>query len=108
MITRISQSVVPHNVKIENRNKGVLAYGKLLANEHILVLEGSTVSYATAAKFSTSAPSACKKREEYVKDGTINPERKFTRNIEFRSKSGAASLILGDSSDGNKEWKLEE
>jgi len=59
-------------------------------------------------KFSTSAPSAYKKREEYLKDGTINSELKFTRDVEFRSKSGAASLILGDSADGNKEWKVEQ
>lgn len=94
--------------KIENKKKGVLAYGKILENECILVLQGSTVSYATALKFSTSAPSAYKKREEYLKDGTINSELKFTRDVEFRSKSGAASLILGDSADGNKEWKVEQ
>ncbi|MEJ7823609.1 MAG: hypothetical protein WKF85_14890 [Chitinophagaceae bacterium] len=91
--------------KIENQNRGVIAYGKILPNGNFLILEGSKISNKTAAKFQTSSPSAFKKRQQYLNDKTINSELKFTRNVEFNSKSGAASLILGDSADGNRQWR---
>jgi hypothetical protein len=68
-------------------------------------LTGSVVSLNTAPKFQTSAPAAFRKRTQYFKDGTIDANRKFTKDIEFNSKSGAASVVLGDSADGNKQWR---
>ncbi len=103
----ISSEVVGDRFKIENKN-GALAFGQILSNGNFLVLTGSAISINTAPKFQTSAPAAHKKRTQYISDGTINAERKFTKDVEFNSKSGAASVILGDSADGNKQWRRSE
>ena len=90
--------------KIENKN-GSHAIGKLLSNGNFIILKGSLVSLTTAPKFQTSSPSAFRKRTQFFKDGTIDANRQFTKDVEFNSKSGAASVVLGDSADGNKQWR---
>lgn len=103
-VPTISTDSVGDKFKIENLNRGVIGFGHILANGNFIVLAGSTISTRTATKFQTSAPSAFRKRQQYVTDGTIDSDRKFTRDVEFNSKSGAASVILGDSADGNRQW----
>ncbi len=90
--------------KIENHKKGVIGFGRILSNGNFLVLKGSIISKSTVTKFQTSAPSAYKKRQEYLNNETINVDFTFIKDVEFNSKSGAASLILGDSANGKKEW----
>jgi len=100
----ITTETVGDTFKIENKNDA-LAFGKILPNGNFIVLKGSRVSLNTAPKFQTSAPAAFKKRTQYFKDGTIDENRVFTKDVEFNSKSGSASVILGDSADGNSKWR---
>jgi predicted type IV restriction endonuclease len=92
---------------INNPRNGVLAYGYLLANDEFTVLNGSTISKSTAPKFQTSARKAFELRTRSLSDGTINSQNQFTRDVTFNSISQAASVILGDSKNGNKEWTKE-
>lgn len=89
---------------INNPRNGVLAYGYLLNNGKFTVLNGSTISRSTAPKFQTSARGAYELRTRYCSDGTINSNNQFTTDVTFNSISQAASVILGDSKNGNKEW----
>jgi hypothetical protein len=43
-------------------------------------------------------------RESFLRQGIINSERQFTEDRTFNSISQAASVIMGDSKNGNKEW----
>ena len=92
---------------INNHRNGVLAYGYLLDNRRFTVLNGSTLSKNTAPKFQTSARGAFELRARYCSDGTISANNQFTRDVTFNSISQAASFILGDSKNGNKEWMKE-
>ena len=92
---------------INNPRNRVLAYGYLLDNDKFTVLNGSTISKSTAPKFQTSARGAFELRARYCSDGTINSNNQFTRDVTFNSISQAASFILGDSKNGNKEWTKE-
>jgi len=92
---------------INTPKNGVLAFGYLLDNNDFTVLKGSTISRGTAPKFRTSARKAFELRERFMGDGTINSDRQFTRDVVFNSISQAASVILGDSKNGNKEWGKE-
>ncbi len=92
---------------INNHRNGVLAYGYLLDDGRFTVLNGSTISKGTAPKFQTSARGAFELRARYCSDGTINSNNQFTRDVAFNSISQAASFILGDSKNGNKEWTKE-
>lgn len=102
--TEVITEAIDDTFKIENKN-GCLAFGKISSNGNFVVLKGSRVSLNTAPKFQTSAPAAFKKRTQYFKDGIIDENRIFTKDVEFNSKSGAASVVLGDSADGNKQWR---
>jgi hypothetical protein len=92
---------------INNHRNGVLAYGYLSDDRRFSVLNGSTISNSTAPKFQTSARGAFELRARYCNDGTINLNKQFTRDVTFNSISQAASFILGDSKNGNKEWTKE-
>jgi len=92
---------------INNHKNGVLAYGYLLDDGRFTVLNGSTISKSTAPKFQTSARGAFELRVRYYSDDTINSNNQFTRDVTFNSISQAASFILGDSKNGNKEWTKE-
>ena len=89
---------------INSPKNGVLAYGYLLDNEEFVVEKGSTISIDTAPKFQTSARKAFELRESFLRQGIINPERYFIVDKIFNSISQAASVIMGDSKNGNKEW----
>lgn len=92
---------------IKRHKNKILAYGHLLDNNNFKVLKGSIISTGTAPKFQTSTRKAYNLRNQYLQDGTINSDRQFIRDVEFNSTSLAASVIMGDSKNGNKEWKKE-
>ncbi len=92
---------------IKRHKNKILAYGHLLDNNNFKVLKGSIISTGTAPKFQTSTRKAYNLRNQYLQDGTINSDRQFIRDVEFNSISLAASVIMGDSKNGNKEWKKE-
>ena len=95
---------VGQRLTINSPKNGILAYGYLLENEEFFVEKGSTISIDTAPKFQTSARKAYELRESFLRQGIINSERKFTVDKTFNSISQAASVIMGDSKNGNKEW----
>ena len=92
---------------INNPKHGVLAYGYLLDNGKFTVLSGSTISTGTAPQFERTANGAFKLRARYISDGTITSDNQFTKDVTFNSISQAACFILGDSRNGNQEWKKE-
>lgn len=92
---------------INNHRNGVRAHGYLLDDGRFTVLNGSKISKNTAPKFQTSARGAFDLRARYCNDGTINSNNQFIRDVTFNSISQAASFILGDSKNGNKEWTKE-
>ena len=96
---RIGQRLI-----INSPKNGVLAYGYLLENEEFIIESGSTISIDTAPKFQTSARKAFELRESFLRQGIINSDRKFTVDKTLNSISQAASVIMGDSKNGNKEW----
>lgn len=97
---------VGQKLMINSPKNGILAYGYLLENEEFFVEKGSTISIDTAPKFQTSARKAYELRESFLRQGIINSERRFTVDKTFNSISQAASVIMGDSKNGNKEWVL--
>lgn len=95
---------VGQRLTINSPKNGILAYGYLLENEEFFVEKGSTISIDTAPKFQTSARKAYELREGFLRQGIINSGRQFTVDKTFNSISQAASVIMGDSKNGNKEW----
>lgn len=100
----ISSKKTGQRLVINSPKNGILAYGYLLENEEFVVESGSTVSVDTAPKFQTSARKAYELREGFLRQGIVNSERRFTVDKTFNSISQAASVIMGDSKNGNKEW----
>jgi|ERR1035437_8594459 hypothetical protein len=99
-----SEKKVGQRLMINSPKNGILAYGYLLENEEFVVEKGSTISIDTAPKFQTSARKAYELRESFLRQGIISPERRFIVDKTFNSISQAASVIMGDSKNGNKEW----
>ena len=86
-------------MSVENRSKDILL--PVIQN---FIEKGSTISIDTAPKFQTSARKAYELRESFIRQGIINSERCFEVDKTFNSISQAASVIMGDSKNGNKEW----
>lgn len=95
---------IGQKLTINSPKNAILAFGYLLENEEFFVEKGSTVSIDTAPKFQTSARKAYELREGFLRQGIINSDRQFTVDKIFNSISQAASVIMGDSKNGNKEW----
>ena len=95
---------VGQKLTINSPKNAILAFGYLLENEEFFVEKGSTVSIETAPKFQTSARKAYELRESFLRQGIINSDRQFTVDKTFNSISQAASVIMGDSKNGNREW----
>ena len=95
---------VGQRLTINSPKNGILAYGYLLENEEFFVEKGFSISIDTAPKFQTSARKAYELREGFLRQGIINSKRQFTTDKTFNSINQAASIIMGDSKNGNKEW----
>jgi hypothetical protein len=90
--------------KLEGKNKGVLAFARTTEDNQLCVLKGSTVAPHVSDTFAASSPIPSNKRIKYYREGIINQHHQFTQDVVFRTKSGAASLILGHSANGNVLW----
>jgi hypothetical protein len=95
---------IGQRLTINAPKNGALAFGYMLESEEFFVEKGSAISIDTAPKFQTSARKAYELRESFIRQGVIDSERRFTVDKTFNSISQAASVILGDSKNGNKEW----
>jgi len=97
-------SVNATRYKIENANKGVLAYAVITETGKFCILKGSTISRIVTDSFNLTAKAASVRRANLLEDGSINDDFVFTRDVVFNSKSNAASLVLGFSANGNVSW----
>ena len=97
-------SVNATRYKIENANKGVLAYAVITETGKFCILKGSTISRIVTDSFDLTAKAASVRRINLLEDGSINDDFVFTRDVVFNSKSNAASLVLGFSANGNVSW----
>lgn len=83
--------------------KNILAKGKL-SNEGFVVFSGATI----ASKLGAVNTSVAKLREKLISNGTIIVETDkvvLTKDCIFSSSSSAATIVLGVSANGKKEWK---
>ena len=69
------------------------------------VLRGSLVSDHESQSFMTRARGYYELKRKLEESGVIK-KRKFTVDYEFRSPSAAASVVLGRSANGKKEWVI--
>ncbi len=107
-----SNSFIPDNsdrlYKLQNLNKGIVAFAMETEEKKFYVLKGSTVAAQVSENFAINCPIPCTRRKKLYREGAISLENVFTQDIHFNSKSGAASLILGYSANGNAVWELQE
>ena len=105
---KIFDSVINHNndssdeIYLINK-KGLLAKGKP-TNEGFVVFKNSQIS-PTLGSVNTSIMML---REKYMLEGFIKEENGMcltTKDLIFSSASLAATIVLGVSSNGQKEWK---
>ncbi len=103
----ISPSKQPENngstLKLKSDRKGVLAFGKIVEGNKIMILAGSKVSDTPEPGFEKNAPTAFRLRKEFEMDGIIDSFGKFTSD-KILARSTAESVIKGGSRDGNG-WK---
>jgi hypothetical protein len=91
--------------RLESKPKGILAFARTTEDKQFCVLKGSTVSSKVSDNFAASSPIPSNKRIKCYREGVINSNNEFTEDVVFRTKSGAASLILGHSANGNVMWQ---
>lgn len=92
-------------------NRGAEAKGQLAANRKFLVFSGSFAADATPGFIKDNSKSF-QIRRELIESGVLKFERRgefavyrLTRDYEFNSISAAASVMLGASASGPREWK---
>lgn len=73
-----------------------------ISNNGFVVLKGSKIAMSITPSFKERSYN--KLRTKLINDGIIK-NYEFTQDYEFSSPSGAASVILGNASNGNIEWK---
>lgn len=100
--TTIDTSVI---FRIESPREGLKASGKYYDNRRFTVFKGSSVSMSLDDSFVTGAAGAYALRNELQQRGIINSNREFTEDYTFNSSSQAASVVLGGSRSGPREWR---
>ena len=82
--------------------RGGDAFGNLLENEGFVVRKGSRVAPSLTEGLQQTYVDL---RKKLVDDNSI-VDNTFVRDVDFVSVSAAASVILGRSANGRKEWSL--
>ena len=100
--TTIDTSII---YRIDSPREGVKASGKYYDNKRFTVFKGSTVSISLDDSFPTGAAGAYALRNDLQERGIINSNREFTEDYTFNSSSQAASVVLGGSRSGPREWR---
>lgn len=92
-------------------NRGAEANGRLASNGRFLVFSGSFASEATPG-FIKDGKKSFQIWRELIESGVLKSERRgdfavyrLTKDYEFNSISAAASVMLGASASGPREWK---
>ena len=82
--------------------RGVTASGFAVAPGSFLVRAGTPVSQTVTNSFRDSSEG--RRRAAFEADGTIRDGR-FTRDVEFKSPSGAGGMIVGNPVNGRTCWR---
>lgn len=122
-IAHISTSVGVRSVVVPERsegsyllqsNRGAESKGRFASNNKFLVFSGSFASEVTPGFIKDNSKSF-QIRRELIGSGILKSERRggfdvyqLTRDYEFNSSSAAASVMLGASASGPREWKKED
>jgi len=89
---------------IEMPRKGVIAFGAIWPDNGITVFEGSQVG-EMAPKFPATYRNLRHRLEQRKVIGKIDGRMLFLRGYGFDNPSAAASIVTGNSADGNDFWK---
>lgn len=81
--------------------RGANAKG-LIVSDGFAVMKGSVIASSTVPSMSESLKN---RRNSLIKKGIINENYEFTEDYIFTSPSLAASIVMGKSANGLKEWK---
>lgn len=100
--------ILSNEIKRLITKKGANAKGKLLSNGHFIVFSDSVAALPTA-DFTNSA--AFFLHKQLVGENVLTPVNggsafKLTRDYEFSSWSAAASIFIGSSASGPRDWKV--
>lgn len=98
--------------ELTNAKRGVAARGQQVGGE-FLMLEGSTIVGSWVGTGSTESTERAyaalrEKHAQLIADGSIEvqgPIGKLTRDVPFRSPSGAGAIALGRSCNGRISWR---
>lgn len=98
---------IPTTTRFTYATKGAKAH-MVIANSRYVVLESST-AVAEPPPYGLSQTFVVNKREELKKAGILTEQDesllRFTKNVEFETPSGAASVIAGGGVNGWLIWK---
>ena len=98
----------PVNISyIKDKNRDIDATMYQRNDGKIIVKKDSRISRKSLLAGQKGQLGTHNKRVAYETDGTI-VDRVFTRDVEFNSSSGAASLIRGTASSGNDWWLADD
>lgn len=89
---------------IDNTVRNVHAEGVSLPGNRFLVRKGSRVSETSNLLNQKGQARMEELRQQLIAEGVIK-DFIFTRDYKFNSPSSAATVVLGTSSSGNREWK---
>lgn len=73
-------------------------------NDHFIVFKGSKIAADTVPSFAQYYPNAFDLRNQLISDGVI-VNNLFTTDYDFDSLSLAASVVVGRTANGYREWK---
>ena len=74
------------------------------SNDHFIVFKGSKIAADTVPSFAQYYPNAFDLRNQLISDGVIVNDQ-FTSDYDFDSLSLAASVVIGRTANGYREWK---
>lgn len=74
------------------------------SNDHFIVFKGSRIAADTVPSFAQYYPNAYDLRNQLISDGVIVNDL-FTTDYDFDSLSLAASVVVGRTANGYREWK---
>lgn len=74
------------------------------SNNHFIVFKGSRIAADTVPSFAQYYPNAYDSRNQLISDGVIVNDL-FTTDYDFDSLSLAASVVVGRTANGYREWK---
>jgi len=104
---RLELNSANHALRLSN-NRGANATGKKLPNRKFLVFAQS-IAAPTTPSFRADRSASFEKTQELIQQGILMPlpdgTFKLTRDVEFSSSSAAASVFMGTSASGPREWK---